>query len=382
MHIAFSLFKYFPHGGIQRDLMKMVRECLSRGHQVRIYAGEWNAPLPELDVEVVQVPVRAASNHVRYARFARWVREHLAKQPVDLVVGLNKMPGLDAYYAGDSCYAEKAMTQRGPWYRWLPRYRHFINFERAVFEPEADTQILTIAEVDVPIFRKHYGTPAARFHPLPPGIDADRAAAADAAAVRKAFRAEFEIAGHDLVLLFLGSGFIKKGLDRALRGLAALPAELAARTRMLVVGNDNPAKFRRLAVRLGVGDQVRFFAGRDDIPRFLQGADALVLPAYDETAGMVILEAMIAGLPALVSHNCGYAHYLAEADAGLVADHPFQQADFNALLVELLTSPERARWRDNGLQWATNPEIYRMPVAAVDYFEEFASHSAASGGPS
>ena len=91
------------------------------------------------------------------------------------------------------------------------------------------------------------------------------------------------------------------------------------------------------------------------------------------TGGFLIISlAMIAGLPALVSHNCGYAHYLADANAGLVASHPFRQSEFDALLIELLTSPERERWRANGLQWATKPEIYRLSVAAVDYFEQFA----------
>ncbi len=372
MQIAFCIFKFFPHGGISRDLMKLARECLARGHRVRVYAARWQAEVPP-DLEVVDVSVRALGNHTRYRRFADWVREHTRRHPVDLLVGMNKMPGLDVYYAGDSCYEEKARTQRGVLYRLLPRYRHFARFERAVFDPGVATEILTISDVQVPYFRKHYGTPPERFHPLPPGIDPDRRAPPDKTAVRQAFRMEHSIAEDEQVLLFLGSGFIKKGLDRVLLAFHALPETVYRRTRLLVVGHDNAEPFRRMARRLGVHARVRFFEGRDDVPRFLFGCDGLVLPAYDENAGMVILEAMIAGLPALVSNNCGYAHYLREAGAGLVTEAPFEQQRFNHQLLELLTSPERARWQANGAALADNPDIYRLAPAAVDYLETFAA---------
>src|SRR6056297_1289100 len=110
MQIAFCIFKFFPHGGIPRDLMKIARECLARGHRVRIYAGRWQAPRPA-DIEVVEIPAKAWTNHARYERFAAEVQAHLRSHPADLVVGMNKMPGLDVYYAGDSCYEEKARTQ-------------------------------------------------------------------------------------------------------------------------------------------------------------------------------------------------------------------------------------------------------------------------------
>ncbi len=379
MRIAFCIFKYFPHGGIPRDMMKMAREALARGHQVRVYAGRWEGERPA-ELEVIEVPARGIANHRRYQRLADWIGNHLARHPVDLVVGMNKMPGLDVYYAGDSCYVEKARTQRGALYRRLPRYRHFARFERAVFDPDAPTRILTISDVEVPRFRRHYGTPAERFYPLPPGIDPDRRAPPDQAALRAQFRAEFGVADDEHLLLFLGSGFIKKGLDRALRALHALPASLAGRTRLFVVGHDKAAPFRRLARRLGVADRVRFFPGRDDVPRFLAGADALVLPAYDENAGMVILEAMIAGLPALVTANCGYARYLAEADAGLVSPVPFRQPVLDAQLAELLTSPRRAAWRQNGLAAADDPRIFALARVAVDYLERFAAERCADGG--
>lgn len=63
--------------------------------------------------------------------------------------------------------------------------------------------------------------------------------------IRADFRREFGLAEDDLLLLQIGSGFRTKGLDRSLRGLAALPPELKARTRLIAIGQDNPKPFFR-----------------------------------------------------------------------------------------------------------------------------------------
>ena len=374
MQLAFAIYKYFPYGGIQRDLLKIARACLKRGYRVRIYVIRWEAELPEDALDVHIVPVDAISNHKLYERFADYVLAHLEDNPVDLLVGMNKMPGLDVYYAGDSCYEEKARSQRGSLYRKLPRYQHFSRFERSVFDPLVKTNILTISDVQTPYFIRYYGTQEERFHPLPPGIEPDRIAPADKEPVRRAFRAEFGLEEDELLLLFIGSGFIKKGLDRALLALKALPETLYERSRLFVLGRDNAEPFRRMAIRLGVADRVRFFTeGRDDVPRFLFSADGLMLPAYDENAGMVILEAMFAGVPALVTENCGYARYLEEADAGLLARLPFDQAGFNEQFVELLTSSKRAEWACRGMAAAERAELFTLAESAVDYLESFAA---------
>ena len=371
MQIAFCIFKYFPYGGIQRDLLKLGRECLARGMSVRIYTIRWLAEQPE-NLELCILPVKSLGRHAQYERFAERVREDLERRPVDLVVGMNKMPGLDVYYAGDSCYREKAHTQRSVFYRLLPRYRSFLRAEQAVFEPESGTEILTISDVQTPVFQRHYGTPAGRFHALPPGIERDRAAPPDRQAVRCRLRAELGLDGAERLLLFVGSGFVKKGLNRVLLGMRELPGELLDRTWLYVLGEDKPGRFERMARRLGVAARVRFLGGRSDVPDFLLAGDGLVLPALDENAGMVILEAMIAGLPALVTENCGYGCYLKEAEAGLLTPVPFRQQVFNEQLVELLTSDRRERWSINGMAVAADENIYRMVPAAVDLFERFA----------
>ena len=366
MTLAFVLYKYFPFGGLQRDFMRIALECQRRGHAIRVYTPIWEGEIPPgFDVRVA--PVKALFNHRRNEKFSAWLAADLARSPVDRVIGFNKMPGLDLYYAADGCFEDKAQTLRNPIYRRWGRYKHFADYERAVFAPESKTEILMISEVQQPLFIKHYRTPEARFHLLPPGIAQDRRAPANAAEIRAEFRREFKLADDDLLLVQIGSGFKTKGLDRSLKALAALPRSLRKRTRLIAIGQDDPKPFLLQVKALGLSDNVQILKGRSDIPRFLLGADLLIHPAYNENTGTVLLEAVVAGLPVLVTDVCGYAHYIDEAEAGRVVPSPFEQEAFNAMLKDMLEDDAaRAEWSRNGLAFADTADLYSMPQHAAD----------------
>ncbi|MCQ4311299.1 glycosyltransferase family 4 protein [Pseudomonas stutzeri] len=366
MQLAFILYKYFPFGGLQRDFMRIALECQRRGHAIRVYTMIWEGEIPD-GFEVLIAPAKAIFNHTRNERFTAWVEADLAKRPVDRVVGFNKMPGLDVYYAADPCFEDKAQTLRNPIYRRWGRYKHFAEYERAVFDPRSSTEILMISEVQQPLFVKHYATPAGRFHLLPPGIAADRRAPANAAEIRAAFRDEFELSEDDLLLVQIGSGFKTKGLDRTLKALASLPRALKKRTRLFVIGQDDPKPFQLQAKTLGISAHVEYLKGRSDVPRFLLGADLLIHPAYNENTGTVLLEALVAGLPVLVTEVCGYAHYIADADCGRVVPSPFEQDDLDRMLAEMLADDvKRSIWARNALAYADSADLYSMPMRAAD----------------
>jgi len=368
---AFCIFKYFPFGGIQRDGYRIAEMLHERGHRIRFYALSWEGDVPPW-IEFIQVPVKAVSRHTLYKKFQEWVQTHLSTEPVDCVFGLNKMFGLDAYFAGDSCFEEKARTQRGWWYRQMPRYRFFASTERAVFRRLGATQILTISDVQTPLFKRYYRTPDERLHPLPPGIDPSRIAPPDAQAIGADLRREFNVPVDEKLLLFVGSGFKKKGLDRVLRALANLPAEVANKTTLFVLGADNFDPFERMAKRLGVFHRLRFFSGRDDVPRFFFAADVLLLPAYDENTGTVILESMVAGLPVLTTENCGYAVWVERFSAGRIVADPFVQAHLDRALLSLLTTDDLPQMSASAMAVAHQREIFSLVPTAVDLLESFA----------
>jgi UDP-glucose:(heptosyl)LPS alpha-1,3-glucosyltransferase len=106
-----------------------------------------------------------------------------------------------------------------------------------------------------------------------------------------------------------------------------------------------------MAKKLGLENNIVISKGRPDIPQLMQGADVCVHPAYRENTGLVILEGMACGAPMLVTASCGYAHHVADANAGIVSEMPFDQAQFNAQFLSMRQSDQKQTWSVNGLNY-------------------------------
>jgi glycosyltransferase involved in cell wall biosynthesis len=170
------------------------------------------------------------------------------------------------------------------------------------------------------------------------GVEAEPWDAAGAAALAPPVRAAL---ARRPLLLFLGRLSWKKGLDRLVAALAEVPGAALA-----VAGNDDEGyrtRLDELAAAAGVSGRVLYLGpvhGADKAA-LLHGADLLVLPSYSENFGNVVLEAMAAALPVVVTPEVGLAAVVREHDAGLVADG--DPARLAAALRELLADPGRRR---------------------------------------
>ncbi|HKY01513.1 MAG TPA: glycosyltransferase family 4 protein [Burkholderiales bacterium] len=367
MNFAFCLYKYFPYGGLQRDFLRIAEEAARRAHRVTAYVGEWEGAIPD-KLKVVIVPTRGLFNHYRSANFYADVRPLLQAERYDAVTGFNKIPGLDLYYAADVCFKDRT-THRSAFYRLMPRYRHFVSFEQAVFDPRAHTKILLLAASQREPYMRQYGTPVERFHVLPPDVAPDRKIESFDESMRIEAREQLQLESSERIVLMVGSGFKTKGLDRALEAMAALPPVLRARSRLLIVGQDNPRAYRKQALILGIVDRVSFLGGRDDIPRLLRAADVLIHPAYHENTGSVLLEAMASGLPVLVTDVCGYAPHVEAGKAGVLVHTPFQQSALNAALLDMLQSDRRADWGRSGIAYIRSIDTTDRVKEVVDLIE-------------
>ena len=356
MRFAFIIFKYFPFGGMQRDMLRTALEITKRGHTVEIFTMSWQGDLPIVTspngITVHVLPQTGLFNYTRYQQFIDSVFAHFKIVKYDFVFGYNRMAGLDAHFAADPCFIERAHQQRSFWYRLLPRYKWFAACERAVFSAESSTQILAVSLSEQPHFKHWYGTQDTKFHYIPPYLSPARFVIKPKSETRAYLRQQFNFGADDFVVLLTGSGFAMKGLDRAIRALAALPQDLRANTRLVAVGQDNPKDFAHLAKKLCVAANVVISKGRSDTPQLMQGADVCVHPAYRENTGLVILEGMASHTPMLVTASCGYAHFVREAKAGLVCEIPFDQDQFNAQFAQMRASEHLQTWADNGLKQA------------------------------
>lgn len=360
MLIALCLFKYFPYGGLQRDFLAIGKELYKRGHQIRVYTRSWQGDKPS-EFDIIEVPVRALTNHSANVKYYEWVKTHLASHPVDKVVGFNRMPGLDFYYDADVCYAEKIeQEQRGFFYRISGRCKHYLEYEKAVFGKGAKTKILLLSRVQQTYFQKHYQTESERFFLLPPGISPSRKYQNAPSGAREKICKELDIPISSFLLLQIGSDFSRKGVDRSIEALASLPEDIRQKTHFIVIGQDNPNNFIKLSKKLKVDTNVHFLLGRNDIPYFIAGCDILLHPARSENTGTVILEALVGGLPEIVSRECGYSQYVNIANTGYVIEKPFSQENYTIKLKQALENKKLETWSRNACFYADNNDLYSL----------------------
>lgn len=367
MKLAFCVFKYFPYGGLQRDLLNIAALALARGHAVTVFTLAWQGPVPE-GLNLVKINRKKYRNHQSYAAFAAAVAEACEKQEFDCIIGFNKMPDLDFYYAADPCYAYK-MQKKAWWRRLGGRYRTFMDFEHAVFQPEGHCQILSLSPEVRQEYQAFYHTPHERFFDCPPGIQSNRLLPDNAPSIREKWRAQWKVSPEERALLFLGSGFKTKGLDRALYALQRLRAEIPAK--LFIIGQDQARPFKRLARRLRVADHVFFLGGRDDIPTFLQGADVLLHPAYRENTGTVLLEAVVAGLPVVTTAVCGYAHHVTASGMGHVLSTPYSHDACHEALGRILMHDQRDMYYQRARIYSEKADIFSLKERVIERIEGY-----------
>ena len=293
----------------------------------------------------------------------------LDAQSYDLIIGFNRMPGLDLYFAADPCFVARFSGVRKFLNKITGRYKYYSFCENAVFGEQAKTVALLISSNQLESFKKHYNTPNKRMLLMPPGIEKSRLRPDNADQIRAEFRKKLGLTEQDKVVLMIGTAFKTKGLDRSIKALAQLPDELKQHTFLYVIGEGHHKPFERMAKMLGVSKNLCFFFGQDNVLPFLLGADYLLQPSYSDTTGMAILEAIISGLPVIATDVCGYAFHVQKANAGRVLPSPFSVTEFARYIQEVLTSSDRDRWIANGVRYSKSEDLYSMHEKVVAIIE-------------
>ncbi|MFO7885370.1 MAG: glycosyltransferase family 4 protein [Desulfobacteraceae bacterium] len=368
LNLAFCLFKYFPFGGLQGDFMQIAKICLNHGHNVDVYTIKWNGEKPE-GLNVNLVSVSGLSNHGKYKSFGNKIASIVKQKDYDAVVGFNRIPGLDIYYAADGSYAAK-MQNRTILNRLSNRYRTFMALERAVYDKNLKTQILLLTEKEKNFYMDFYKTEESRFHILPPGISKKCIPPSNVIEIRTKKRKELGVDTQKNLILMVCTVFKIKGVERAIRALASLPKKISSETILVIVGIDKPLKYKWIAKQLNVSKQVKFIGARKDVPHLLMASDLFLHPASIENTGTVIVEALVANIPVITTDICGYSHHVIDADAGRVVPSPFLQETLNKDLLYMLTSDKKNIWCQNAKTYIEKTDVFSRSEKAVEIIEK------------
>jgi len=365
MKIGFVLNDYFPFGGLQEDCLATALAVANRGHSVHIFTRTWKGDQPEV-IHAHLLGKVGWSNISRNNHFFKALKTELPKHNLDGIVAFSRIPAADIYFAADPCYLDR-VKNKSFLYKFGPHCRHYAGLEKSIFTAPTPPQTLVLTDREIDAFHQHYGSSREQFHLLPPGVDRNTTLEDEAESNRQGLRTELGTEQEATVALFVGSGFRIKGLDRALRALRANQSTTHP-LEFWVVGNGKPSRFQKLAKQAGV--TVRFLGGRADTGRFYDAADFLLHPAYSESAGKVLLEALTHGLPVLTTDTCGYAPHILKANAGAVITSPFEQDTLNQSMRRFIQDDsKRQQMSQNALAYAANEDLYSCHQAAAKIIE-------------
>jgi len=149
------------------------------------------------------------------------------------------------------------------------------------------------------------GWPANRAHFIPNFTPVDDSPPAD--------RASLDTKAGDKVLLILARLHKVKGVDVAIRALAAIPGAV------LWIAGDGALEgaLRSLAENEGVADRVRFLGWRDDRSALLRAADVCLVPSRYEPFGNVVINAWAHGVPLVAAASQGPSFLIRDGEDGL-----------------------------------------------------------------
>lgn len=226
----------------------------------------------------------------------------------DIHLSLERVPGCEVFRAGDGVHAAWLERRNAfePLWKRLTRdlnrkHAQILALERRVFDPANTRAIIANSAMVRDEILARFPYPADRIHIIRNGIQPwGELPPRDAA--RKKFQLDPEV----LCMLFLGTGWERKGLGVAMDALETLDA-----TTLLVAGRG-PAKHYR-------NTKARFLGPVADIASLFAAADLLVAPTWYDPFSNACLEALAAGLPVITTPANGFSEILTPGVHGDIA---------------------------------------------------------------
>jgi UDP-glucose:(heptosyl)LPS alpha-1,3-glucosyltransferase len=180
-------------------------------------------------------------------------------------------------------------------------------------------KFIAVSSLTKDIFLQEYKIDPDHVDIIHPGVDLHDYAKLDKTAVRRNIRRELGIDSVDPVILFASMNFEIKGLDDILLSLAKLKAK-NGKFKLIVVGKGNIKKYKQMAGKAGIGSDVIFTGpvNKEKMISIYLAGDLYIMLSKFDTFGMVVLEAMAAGLPVIISSNVGAKDLVQEGENGFI----------------------------------------------------------------
>ncbi|HHN65919.1 MAG TPA: glycosyltransferase family 1 protein [Nitrospirae bacterium] len=336
MKIAIVRKKYTFHGGAEGFSQALVKNLAAEGHEVHIFSIKWDVQGHTENVYFHRVPAVSVNSLLRDLTFAVNTYRILkrTRAEFDIIQSHDKTLLQDIYRAGDGCHREwlrqrlrragllqKILTYANP-YHWL-----ILALERRIFKEKRFKRIIAISNLVKKNIIDHYGVDDDLIDVIYNAVDLERFHPEKKKLYRNEIRQTYNIPRERIVILFVGSGFERKGLAYLIKAVESIKEPLT----LMVAGKGRSEKLKKLIKK----QQVIFCGPQKNIERFYASADIFAFPTIYEPFGNVHLEALASGLPVITTRLSGASEIIENGKQGFVIDEP-EDIDTLRNAIELL----------------------------------------------
>lgn len=343
MKVALIRSAVHRRGGVERYVWMLARELARRGHEVHIIARRM-PELPHPAVRFKKVSTIGLFSFLKVLSFASHVKKIIRREPFDITHSCDRVFSCDIYRAGEGVHREWLEVSSRHMPKWQGIFKrmdplHFLllRIEARLMNEKNSRRVTAISRRGAEEIYRHFGRENVPV--IYNGVDPDEFRPPGEGEKKNA-RLELGLPDDAFAILFLGSGFFRKGLRFLIEGFSRLSVT-EKKLILLVAGSGNTGPYKRLARSLGVDRNILFLGSGIPAFRLYHAADLFVFPTLYEPFGNVCLEAMASGLPCIFSSKSGGAEIVEDQVSGLILKEPTNVEEI-ARLIQVCLNGEKA----------------------------------------
>jgi UDP-glucose:(heptosyl)LPS alpha-1,3-glucosyltransferase len=328
MKTAIIRQRYNPYGGAERFVERALGALVDQGAEVTLITRNWDGAPAAGFKQITCDPYYSKLIGGRVARdrsFAASAQAEMAQGRFDITQSHERIPGCMIFRAGDGVHAawlDHRARALNPLQRLAqrlsPYHRYVLGAEKAMFEHPALKAVICNSHMVADEIVQYYGVDRSKLHVIYNGVDTEDFHPRLAGLHRSSTRQKLGVPESAPVLLYVGSGYERKGVPQLLAAFAQLNHPAA---QILIIGADRKLKATQAQVaKLGLAGRVHCLGPVQDVRPYYGAADGFVLPTIYDPCPNAALEAMACGLPMLTSQACGAREWVREGINGWVVD--------------------------------------------------------------
>ena len=364
--IAVVVPKYGLVGGGERFVFELTERLANvPDYEIHVFSNKWRSESDHITFH--KIPIITFPKWLTSISFAYLANRKIAKMHFDLI------------HSHDRVFKSNVVTLHSiphrTWVRDIRQKRRPSLFDHGTSWTEKQMYKYSGCQMFLPVSNlvkikllETFQIDERKIRVIHPGVDVERFQS-DNPHNRQEIRDAFGISESDFLILFVGMNFEVKGLDSLLSAIALLKSAYDNnQVKVLVVGKGNNKKYKALAQKLGIGEQLIFSGVRNDIEKIYQAGDILVMLSKFDTFGMVVTEAMAASLPVIVSDNVGAKDLVVQGENGFVVDREDIET-ISSKINLMLNKEKRLEMGKKAHHTALNNTWEQMTLKVLDVYE-------------